>query len=96
MMDKQKKILNQFESITNDLEAQAKESIQKTGKAEIEQDTREPSGKSENALEEGKLAELRRELQLSVRALLYHIDYRRLHSELNKVLPVVGTFEDWL
>ena len=59
MMDKQKKILNQFESITNDLEAQAKESIQKTGKAEIEQDTREPSGKGgieqlgKNALEEG-------------------------------------------
>ena len=42
------------------------------------------------------MAELRRELQLSVRALLYHIDHRRSHSELNQILPKVGSFEDWL
>ena len=42
------------------------------------------------------MAEFRQELQLSVRALLYHIDHRRSHSELNQILPKVGSFEDWL
>lgn len=45
---------------------------------------------------EVKLDDLKEELRLSVRGLLYHVSSHQNHPEIDALLSGIGSFEDWL